>query len=314
MLASSQRSYIWLFALCLGLCGLTSPAAAQLRVLSKGNTLEKWREAQVNLLKQQLVDPQLSPDLELELQSQVQWLDAWRPGRLTKAPLWEAESVKIWTEPTLDPQNLATELREQMLGEKAHPTPAETQRLQDFLSTHPDDLGVRQLHLHWLDQAQYRTTYPSEIAAAAARVVELLASTDGLTDVDREQAQAFALYRRGRAFIYRLMPEVVAKLPLEEGEAKKVEEELVGTYLQLKQLVKGERPEFILLETHMLKRDNWHGRALALIERHGNQLSSEWFLRNRSLALRDLGWLAPADEALAILEAEFPKAEESTEP
>ncbi len=314
MTAPTRRSCVQLLTLWLSVCGLTSPINAQLRVLSQGNTQVKWRETQVSLLRQQLAAPKLSPELELELRSQVKWLEAWKPGGLTKDPIWESASIKLWPEPTLDPQDLATGLRERLLGKHARPTAADTTELQDLLTEHADDLGLRQLHLHWLDQIQYRDLYPREIADAASKVLELLNSADNLRDIERVHARAFSLYRRGRALVYRAMPEVVAKLPFDDGEEAETSRELVGTYLQLQALVKEVRPEFIFLETHMLRRDHWYGRALDILEKHGSQLSSQWFLKNRSDTLRELGWDAPAKEAQAIYEAEFPAATETSSP
>ena len=74
----------------------------------------------------------------------------------------------------LDPQGLAGELRERLLGPEASPTVEDTAELKKLLAAHGDDLGVRQLHLHWLDQAPYRKLYPQEIADAASKVLALL--------------------------------------------------------------------------------------------------------------------------------------------
>ncbi len=290
------------FSLCIVLS--SSAAQAQLRVLSKGNSLSKWRETQLAVLQQQLSQANISPELKQELQSQAKWLEVWTPGSLTKDPLWPSQPVKLLVEPMLDPLDLAANLRERLLGNNAKPTSVDTRELQELLTKHPDDLGIRQLHLHWLDQSQYRATYPREIAQAASRVLALLnGEGQELKAEVRERAQAFTLYRRGRALYYRTIPEVVAKTPFKEGEKEETEGELLGVCRQLKEIVPHERPEFILLETIMLKRDHWHGRALALLENHGGQLNNSWFQKTRTEYLRDLGWDGPANEAQAIYEA-----------
>lgn len=289
--------------------GLSSPLAhAQLSVLSEGNKPAKWKASQSAALQQQLAEPELASELELELQSQLKWLTAWEPGKLSDKPLWVTEMEdKQWEEPSLDPQGLAGELRERLLGAEARPTAEDAAELRELLAAHDDDLGVRQLHLHWLDQAQYRKVYPQEIADAAAKVLALL---DGVAEPDQETARArlFTLYRRGRALVYRELPEVLANQPMDEAELNKNAADLVGVYHQLKKLVAEPRPEFILLEDRMLRRDHWNGRALALLEDYGGQVDLRWFLKKRRDILRDLGWESPAKEAAEIYARAFPDA------
>jgi len=296
--------------------GLSSSLAhAQLSVLSEGNKPAKWKASQVATLQQQLAEPELASELKLELQSQLKWLTAWEPGKLSDKPLWETEPQnEPWEEPSLDPEGLAGELRQRLLGPGAKPTAEDTTELKELLAAHDNDLGVRQLHLHWLDQAQYRKVYPQEIANAAAKVLALL---DGMADPDQEtaRAQLFTMYRRGRALIYRELPEVLADKPMDEAELDKNAAELVGVYHQLKKLAAEPRPEFILLEDRMLRRDHWNGRALALLEDFGGQVAPHWFLKKRRDILRDLGWESPAKEAAAIYANAFPEelAKESKE-
>ena len=296
--------------------GLSSSLAhAQLSVRSEGNKPAQLKASQVATLKQQLAEPELASELKLELQSQLKWLSAWEPGKLSDTPLWETESQKKpWDEPSLDPNGLAGGLRQRLLGPEASPTAKDTAELKALLAAHDNDLGVRQLHLHWLDQAQYRKAYPQEIADAAAKVLALI---DGVADPNREtvRAQAFTLYRRGRALIYRELPQVLVDKPMDDAESVKNAAELVGVFHQLKKLVAEPRPEFILLEDRMLRRDHWNGRALALLEDFGGQVAPHWFLKKRRDILRDLGWEIPAKEAAAIYAQAFPEelANESKE-
>ncbi|MCA9157223.1 MAG: hypothetical protein KDA72_02790 [Planctomycetales bacterium] len=287
--------------------GLSSSLVhAQLSVLSEGNKPAQWKASQVATLKQQLAEPKLASELKLELQSQLKWLTAWEPGQLSDTPLWETEpQKKPWDEPSLDPNGLAGELRQRLLGPEARPTAKDTAELKALLTAHDNDLGVRQLHLHWLDQDQYRKVYPQEIANAAAKVLALI---DGVADPDQEtlRAQLFTLYRRGRALIYRELPEVLADKPMGEAELVKNGAELVGVFRQLKKLVEEPRPEFVLLEDRMLRRDHWNGRALALLEDFGGQVAPHWFLKKRRDILRDLGWEIPAKEASEIYAKAFP--------
>lgn len=303
------------------LCGLFwlmtgAVAQAQLTVLSQGNKQVQWRNSQLAVLHQQLSDPKLNGELKAELQSQIKWLNAWKPGTLTNEPLWATKVVsKLLVEPNVDPTGKAGKLRERLFGENAKPTAEDTADLQKLLIQHDNDLGVRQLHLHWLDQAQYRQLYPQEIADSSAKVLALL---DAVAKPDQKIALArvFCLYRRGRALVYRELPEVLAKKPMTKEEVEKHETELVGVYRHFKTLVPEERPEFVLLDIRMLRHDRWNGRALALMEDFGSQLNKQFFLRTRLDILRDLGWEGPAKEATDIFAAAFPEvvAKESAKP
>lgn len=296
-----------LFAMLMAIGLQSSLAHAQLSVLSEGNKPAKWKASQVATLQQQLAEPDLPSELEHELQSQLKWLTAWEPGKLSEKPLWETKTPNTpWQEPSLDPEGLAGGLRERLLGPNARPTTEDTAELKALLAAHDSDLGVRQLHLHWLDQPQYRKTYPQEIADAAAKVLALLA---GVVEPNQETArvQLFTLYRRGRALIYRELPEVLANQPMDEADLAKNAAELVGVYHQLKDLVAEPRPEFILLEDRMLRRDHWNGRALALLEEYGGQIDPHWFLKKRRDILRDLGWESPAKEVSEIYAKAFPE-------
>lgn len=302
---STQSFRDWLLSgLCWGL--MSASALGQLTVLSQGNKQAQWRNSQIAVLQQQLSDSKLNADLKAELQSQVKWLSAWKPGTLSEEPLWATKAVtKLLVEPNVDPTGKAGKLRERLLGENAKPTAEDTGDLQKLLLQHDNDLGVRQLHLHWLDQPQYRKLYPQEIADASARVLALL---DAVVKPDKKVALAriFCLYRRGRALVYRELPEVLEEKPLTEEEVTKHEADLVGVYRQLKTLVPEYRPEFVLVDIRMLRHDHWNGRALALLEDFGSQLNMQWYLRMRRDILRDLGWEGPAKEAADIYATGLP--------
>ena len=296
-----------LFILCVGVfCGVCDTTArAQLTVLSSGDATVAWRDAQMSELAEQLSLKSLPEDVRPELAAQLRWLKAWSPGQLTDSPLWEpAESTpQPVAEPIVDPRELAGELRRRLMGPKAKPRAADTTALEELLKQHPDDIGVRQLHLHWLDQKQYRKTYPAEIAEAALKLASMLE----LAKPQQENyalARAYTLYQRARALAYRELPDVVEKQPIENKG--KFEAELIGAYQQLKS-VAGERAEFILIDVRMLRRDGRYGRALEMLVDHGRYIDKQWFLKKRRDLLRELGWTLPAKEAQAIYAAAFPE-------
>ena len=303
------------------LCLQAGTAQGQLRVLSKGNPVEEWRKAQLAQLDKQLADKATTGPLKLELEAQKGWLVAYTPGQLSPQPSKPSvksssgpaasgragESPSAIDEPTIDPDEKAAAIRKKLFGPKARPTSADTEALRKALEKTPDDIGLRQLQLHWLDQPQYRDEYPLEIADAAARLIGLVEVNKKINSKTKEAVIAMTLYRQARALGYRLDPDVVAKKPLEPGEKEKVDAQLVGTYSQLIKLVGPGRPEFALLEIRMLRRDNWFGRALETLERNAGQIEARWYLEKRRDLLRDLGWKSPADQAHEMFAAAFPE-------
>ncbi|MEM7473587.1 MAG: hypothetical protein AAF483_01205 [Planctomycetota bacterium] len=277
---------------------------AQLNVLSEGNAIEKWRESQIEVLEDQSPGAKSTAFRE-EVAAQKKWLQAWQPGQLTAQPMWEKNGeVKRITEPVLDPNQIAAPLRKRLLGPAAKPSARDTMQLQALLKKHPDDLGVRQLQLHWLDQLQFRKKYTQEIAQSASALAIMLQSEDQTQEI--KFARAFCLYRAGRALAYRELPDVLEERPIENP--KEHESQLLATHAQLVDLVGAGRPEFILLEIRMMRRDNWFGRALALLEGYGSVIEPKWFLKKRRDLLKELSWEAAYDEAAAIYAKEFPEA------
>ncbi len=281
-------------------------ALGQLRVLSKGNPAEEWRKAQLAQIDAQLAEKATKGELKLELTAQKNWLASYTTGELGAQPT-QPSSDKMLEEPNLDPDKRADAIRRKLFGPKARPTSADTEKLRAALEKTPDDVGLRQLQLHWLDQPQYREEYPAEIADAASRLIGLLQANKKIDAKSKELAIAMTLYRQARALGYRIDPEVVKKKPLEEGEAEKIDAQLVGVYTQLIKLVGPARPEFVLLEIRMLRRDNWFGRALELLEKHGGQIEPRWYLEKRRDLLRDLSWKSPAEQAHQMFAAAFPE-------
>ena len=303
----------WPTRLCMGMAwgmcwlAVAAPAVGQLRVLSQEDPAEQWRRAQLASLSGQLQTPELVQPLRQELEAQQQWLTAWTPGKMpAKAAAEGDDAVELWQEPAVDPSGLAGELRQRLLGVGARPTSRDTKELEQLLAAHPEDLGVRQLHLHWLDQPQYRKTYPADIARAAAKVLSLLDAGQPAGD-EGARARLFALYRRGRALVYRELPEVVAAEPLTDQQRAENQSELLGVYHQLKELSSEDRPEFVLLDIRMLRNDSAYGRALQLLEKHAPHVDRQWYLKKRRDMLRELGWELPAAEAAEIYAAAFPE-------
>jgi hypothetical protein len=285
---------------------LTS-AHAQLTVLSKGNAALEWQKLQLSQIAAQLSDKGVTGGLRQELEAQQKWLQTYKVGRLTEEPIYGSaiREVEMWVEPILDPSKKSSKIREKLLGPKATPTSKDTEQLRSALGEFPEDIGLRQLQLHWLDQPQYRDAHAKDIADAAERLAGLLDGSE-IAGEEKKKALAFTWYRQARALGYRQDPDVVLKHPLSDEQRKEVDAKLVGTYTQLIELVGNGRPEFSLLEIRMLRRDKWFGRALDVLENNGASIEPRWFLEKRRDLLRDLNWKPAADEANTIFAAAFP--------
>ena len=283
-------------------------AMGQLTVLSKGNPTLEWRKAQLGEIESQLADKKLQGDLKLELLAQKEWLTNYSTDelvpQLTKSPENAPPAID---EPVLDPDKKGAAIRKKLFGPKAKPTAADTERLRAALEEMPNDIGLRQLQLQWLDQPQYREEYPVAIADAASRLNGLLESNKKLDPAVKKKAVAMTLYRQARALGYLLDLDRDKKKSLAEGEREKVDSQLVGAYTQLINTVGPGHPEFVLLDIRMLRRDNWFGRALQLLELNGSKIEPRWYLEKRRDLLRDLGWKAPAAKAQEMFAAAFPE-------
>jgi hypothetical protein len=283
-------------------------AVGQLTVLSKGNPTVEWRKAQLAQIEAQLSDAATQGELKQELAAQKEWLTNYSTDKLSSQPAQAEEKSNATIEdPIVDPDKQAGALRKRLLGPKAKPTSADTEKLRAALEKLPSDIGLRQLQLHWLDQPQYREQYPAEIADAASRLRGLLENNQKLEPAVKKAAMAMTMYRQARALGYRLDLDLEKKKPLEKEEREKVDAQLVGAYTQIVSLVGAGHPEFVLLEIRMLRRDNWFGRALQLLERNANTIEARWYLEKRRDLLRDLGWKTPAGQAHEMFAAAFPE-------
>ncbi|MFO0940188.1 MAG: hypothetical protein U0930_05420 [Pirellulales bacterium] len=291
----SQRSILQVAIL---LVAVSSTAEAQLTVLSAGDTSAQWTSAQLSLIDQQLLDQTIKGALRNELESQKVWLNQWNSGQLKAGPwIKQRENTQRMLEPTLDPEKSASALREKLLGKKAKPTTADTQALQKLLEQNPGDLGLQQLYLHWIDQKHYRDEFADKIVSTASTLANELAKVEKQTD-DLRHARAYCYYRAARALTHLESREMQAKQPIKD--LAQHEAQLLGFYNQLGELVGHDRPEFILLEIRMLRRDHWNGQALMLLEEHAEILETNWYLQHRRDLLNDLGWNPPAKEAETI--------------
>ena len=300
------------------LCG---PLAAQLQSLSRGNADQQWRDAQLQIFDRQLADATLPDELKLELRAQRKWLADWVPNapaaNARTSPSSETQSSKLasekrFKEPTLDPEGLAADLRERLFHSKITPTVRDTVALQTALMEHPDDLGLRQLQLHWIDQPRYRDDYWKEIVDAGGRVAALIGELP--PSEETKVAAAFANYRKARALAHCLRGRPLRKAKiagvekLSTADREQMQNTIGECSRQIEALVGSGHPEFFLLEIYVLQRDGWKGRALEMLERHAGELDPTAYAQARYKLLESLGWSKPATQAAAQVAALPPAA------
>lgn len=294
----NQRYQFWCGLLLSLALAQAFPCSAQLSVLSSGNPEDQWKSTQLQLIEQQLGDQSVKGELRKELEAQKQWLSQWNPGTLKQTPaIKPRETSKQLIEPILDPNKKASKLRERLLGKNAKPTAKDTAELQKLLDSSPEDLGVQQLYLHWIDQRQYRNEYAQRIVDSANKLAGALLAIEEKKEPER-LVLAFSYYRAARALIHMESSEMKSKQLIQD--AQKHEADLLGLHSQINELVGYGKPEFILVSIRMLQRDQWNGQALLLLEENAQRLDNVWYLNRRRDLLRELGWTQPAKEAEEI--------------
>lgn len=288
---------LWCVALTLSLSSGPS-AHAQLKTLSSGNADLQWRDAQLRLINEQLRNVELPGDLKKELTAQKGWLSVWDPKAKTNADETErgrvAKKPESLSEPTLDPNKLATPIRVRLFETKLGPTAADTKSLQKALGEHSGDIGLRQLQLHWVDQSRYRDDYWKEIIDAADRVNALLEKAPASDEI--KLASTFAYYRKARSLAHCLRGRtsdggrMVGTEKLSEAERISMQSTIGDCWRQIENRVGPGHVEFLPLEIYCLRRDGWSGRALELLELHAKEFDRTAYLVERESLLESLGW------------------------
>jgi hypothetical protein len=289
-------------------CGLNLPSAsAQLQTLSRGNADQQWRDAQVKECDKQLADPNLPDELKLELRAQRNWLSKWNPKKLEVIAPADVKPAEPHKEPVIDPHELAGELRAKLFQSKTPPTIEDTAALQTALMEHSGDVGLRQLQMHWIDQPRYRNEYWKEIGDACGRVLSLLAEEEQTEAV--KWATAFAHYRRARALAHAATA-VAAKNgkvagidKLTADDIQRLGDNISQCATQIETLVGKGQPEFFQIELYTLRRDQWSGRALELLESNASLTDKSAYLREKKSLFDALGWKAAADQVATALKA-----------
>jgi len=283
---------IWFASVCQGQTNAPTTASAA-----------GWKKSKLAELDRQLADKNASEGGRNELLARRAWLQNWTVGGLTSEPIENLRLPKLRTEPILN-SNVATEFRKKLNWENTAQDESDFLILEQALVKHPDDIGLQQLHLHWMDLPIRRKSFLGRIDGSARRLIKSLESQTA-SDATIQLATEFAKYRRGRALAYRELPDVVQKTPIED--AQRLNREILSAYQDLIATSGTGHSEFILLEIRILRRDKSFGKALALVEKYGSVIKRQWYLKKRRDLLQELGWEFPNAEAATIYANEFPE-------
>ena len=272
----------------------------------------KWKASLLAEIDRQILDnSDNSSDDHSELKLQKEWLTLWSPGQMSATPKRSNELLTVTKEPILK-SNISTEVRKRINShQNGKPyDPAVTDKnshiamLESEILKHPNDLALQQLHLHLLDNnPATRKQFLDTVENSAVRLIKSLKEKrDG---DEYNLAIEFAMYRRARALAYRELPDVVQRQPIEDSQA--LDRKIRTAHQDLTSIVGKDRPEFILLEIRMLKRDKKFGSALSLLEKYGSTIQQKWYLKKRRDLLKELGWDFPFSEAAKIYAIKFPE-------
>lgn len=301
--------------------GCARPAAAQLQTLSEGNADLHWREAQLEVINQQLAEDKLPDELETELRAQKQWLTRWDPKSSSAEAEPEADAAaepkekaagsndnrNPLIEPLLDPENRATKLRKNLFATRAKPTTEHTASLEELLAEHSADIGLRQLQLHWTDQPRFRNEYWKEISEAGSRVISLIAELP--PSEETKTATAFAYYRKARALAHCLRaaeqekPSVTGAEKLSLQERQEMQDVIGDCGRQIEELVGLDHNEFFQLRIYLLRRDGWAGQALEVLDAHASAVERSAYLQEKQAILQYLHWTGPATQVAAEIKS-----------
>lgn len=309
----ATRRWVFLVVLRSTLLGLLiwSPLAAA-EPVSREEACH-WRQAELRRCQQQLDRTDLAADQRDEWSSRLQWLQDWCPGHMPgnaasaageRADDSAAAADALVQEPDLSQVDGAA------------------QRLAPSAAKLLERATQLQTELWQLDTLDKRKRQLDQIVPLAGRLEQVLKSlidavetVQGRSTADQSPkgvaadssdasadslrwALAYTRYRRARAIAYRELPEVVQQTPIDDREAH--HRRLQKAWKRLRSTLAEPRPEFVLLDVRMLRREGYYGQALELLERFRGTIAPKWYLKKRRDLLEEIGWQVPHHEAAAI--------------
>ena len=272
--------------------------------LHQDTAANQWKTTQLEELDQRLDSGTAKNTQRRELESRKAWLTKWTPGKMDADARENSSLPKVRTEPILN-SIPATELQKELMAVQGSGEENTVIRIfEKAIANHPNDIGTQQLHLSWIDHPLRRKSFLNEIEVSTNRLLKLLETQDRLAP-EIQLARQFTLYRRGRALAYRELPDVVKHTPI--TDPKRLDDAIRSAYEELISSSGSGRPEFVLLEIRVLRRDEKFGTALCMLEKFGSVIKPKWYLKKRRDLLKELQWEFPHDEAAAIYASKFPE-------
>ena len=281
----------------------TSASYGQAVISPDQTTAASWKSSQLKRLDSELDNPAKNGLSRTELEAQKAWLSHWESGTMTTKPNNSTQPANVRTEPLLK-SDLSTEIRQQVSWDSTDNDQEDFLTLNRALNDHPADIGLQQLHLHWMDLPIRRKLCLKRIEVSAGRLIKSLRAHKE-SDPKLQLAIEFTIYRRARALAYRELPDVTKHTPIEDPSA--LDKQLRSVYQELTTLAGKGHPEFILLEIRMLRRDKRFGTALCLVEKYGSVIKPQWYMKKRRDLLKELKWKIPYAEAAMVYADEFPE-------
>ena len=163
-------------------------------------------------------------------------------------------------------------------------------------STSTDAAGRLSATLKELDHPAVRKQNLMQIVSVADALIQELerqpsVDTEVLSDV---------VYRKGRALGYRELPDVLARVPIDDPAA--LDRAFESTFAKLSILVDVRQPEYVLLAIRRERRRGHRGTALDLLQIYRrSHPSPDWYHKKRSDLIRELNLPLAAHQAAADL-------------
>ena len=244
-----------------------------------------------------------------ELSAQIAWLREWQPGKMTAGPKPTSLQAEKKVEPILE-SSAQSKFRAELRRLDA---PEAKAFVEQNVNAPDSDLAVLQACLRWMDTAPARRKqYLDQIEALSVRLIANLRAEIGAVQAtgkdnkadELNRALEFALYRRVRALAYRELPTVVAVRPIRNPQ--RLDQMIKQAFADLKQAAGRNRPEFVLIEVRIHRRNGDFGLALSMLESYGATILPKWYQKKRRDLLKELNWRPAYEEAAGIYQKNFP--------
>lgn len=265
-----------------------------------------WRDHKLTELARRLESVGPDGPMRDEWQPRREWLRRWEPGEMPTGrsdhPNGAAgDRHDLVPEPVLLESLSAAGAADPRRRLKRAAMLQDFLRLLDTTTSRKTNLAATIDVAETVDTALTGLIRDAESANASPGTGTGTGVDDGIAVESLRWALAHTRYRRARAVAYRELPDVLETMPIEaprryERALRQARRRLLKTFAE-------PRPEFVLLEVRMLRRDGKRGQALARLERFVWAIDRKWYLKKRRDLLDELGWKLPHREAAAIYQA-----------